>query len=231
LTEERAAHGKIVITGTGRAGTTLLMAMLSDLGCDTGVRPGVKIVDNLGGLERNIETTQARVVKGPGLSTRLRALLTEGKVVVDHLIIPVRDLDVAAASRVRVAGYGRRSFAHGGFIGTRRSSRQRDVLAGMLYEVIHTAAEFDLPHTLLIFPRFAHDWQYLYDKLGWLAPDRTVDDFRAVVEARYDADRIREAPLTRGERTRAALLTPWAIAQQAFGRDQAPPTGPRVKRS
>ena len=56
------------------------------------------------------------------------------------------------------------------------------------------------------------------DKLGFVVPDRTVDDFRTVVEARYDERQIEERPLSRQERAQAALLTPWAVARQATDR-------------
>jgi hypothetical protein len=210
---------KIVITGTGRAGTTLLVAMLTDLGLDTGYRPGIVPELRAGGLETNIEKPNApRVIKAPGLSTRMRSLLDEGKVAIEHVIIPMRDLDVAAASRVRVAQYGRALGVRGGYTGTRRASGQRDVLANMFYELVFTVAQFDLPHTFLAFPRFAHDWKYTYDKLGFLTPDKTADDYRAVVEARYDPTEIEERPLTRTERARAGLLLPWAFARTAVDR-------------
>ncbi len=118
------SDGKIVITGTGRAGTTLLVAMLTDLGMDTGYRPGIE-AKRSGGLEGDIERPDApRVVKAPTLSLGLREVLDRGNVRVEHVIIPVRDLDIAAASRVRVAGYGRNPATRGGLWATRRPSRR-----------------------------------------------------------------------------------------------------------
>jgi hypothetical protein len=214
VTEAVASEAKIVITGTGRAGTTFLVAVLTDLGLDTGYRVGIAPNLHSGGLEKNIERPGSpRVVKAPGLSTRLRSILERGTVEIEHVIIPVRDLDVAAASRVRVARYGRELGVRGGFTGTRRASHQRDVLANMFYELVYTVVAFDLPHTFLLFPRFTSDWQYTYDKLGFLAPDKTADDFKKVIEARYDPTQIQETPLTRSERAQAALLLPWTFAR------------------
>lgn len=213
---------KIVITGTGRAGTTLLVAILTDLGMDTGYKPGIEADTSSGGLERNIERPGSpRVVKSPGLSTRLRGLLEAGTVEIEHVIIPVRDLDVAAASRVRVAEYGRRLGVRGGYTGTRSAKRQRAVLATMLYELVAVIAEYDLPHTFLAFPRFTHDWKYTHAKLGFLVPDRTADDFRAVVEARYRPEKIREEPLSRAERVRAAVLAPVIAGRRAVAKLRA----------
>src|SRR4051794_1476497 len=110
---------KIVIAGTGRAGTTLLVQVLADLGFDVGVKVNSYIDPvSRAGLEGNIRSPKApRVVKAPGLSIELDGLIAAGTVAVEHLIIPVRDLDVAAASRVRAAGYGRDMGARGGMIG------------------------------------------------------------------------------------------------------------------
>lgn len=210
---------KVIITGTGRAGTTLLVAMLSDLGADTGYRAGIAADTRAGGLETIITRPDApRIVKAPGLSTRLRSLLESGAVEIEHAIIPMRDLDIASASRARVAGYGRYLGVRGGFTGTRSASRQRDVLAHMIYELVFTLTTFDIPYTFLAFPRFSYDWQYTYEKLGFLVPDKSVNDFRRVVEARYDATKIREEPLSTGERARAAALQPWTVVRRVAGR-------------
>src|SRR3954468_18928156 len=104
-----AREPKIVIAGTGRAGTTLLVQVLTDLGFDTGFRANPNIeYEARAGLERNIRSADApRVVKAPGLSLELDDLVVRGEVELEHVIIPVRDLDVVSASRVRASGYGR----------------------------------------------------------------------------------------------------------------------------
>jgi hypothetical protein len=211
-------EAKVIIAGTGRAGTTLLVAILSDLGCDTGYRPGIQFDGMSGGLETGLRDRMPRIVKAPGWSTILGSLLDEGAIEVEHVIVPVRDLDVAAASRVRVAGYGRNFMARGGFVGARSVARQRAVLATMLADLVHTIAKHDLPHTFLDFPRFAHDWEYTYEKLGFLAPDRTADDFKRVIEARYDPSEIREEPLNRRERLQTVLLAPLTFGRRAARR-------------
>jgi hypothetical protein len=224
LAGEPVSDGKIIIAGTGRAGTTLLMALLSDLGLDTGYRPGVPFNGISGGLETELDSGREtpRIVKSPGLSTRLGRLLDEQLVRVDHVIVPMRDLDVAAASRVRVAGYGRFLGVPGGFTGTRSASRQRLVLANMLAELIWTITRYDLPHTFLEFPQFSHDWEYTHSKLGFLAPQLGAEDFKRVIEARYDAREIRQEPLTSRERFESALLQPWTVTRRAVARVRRP---------
>jgi hypothetical protein len=198
---------KIVITGTGRAGTTLLVSVLTHLGLDTGEAAGkLSGVDarTRGGLESLLDSPDAPlVVKDTTLPFRLAQLLEAGTVSVGHVIVPIRTLDLAAASRVRGSDYGRNIFARGGLWGTVNPVKQRDALAAMLYELMFTIARFELPHTLLEFPRFTTDWQYTYRALSFLAPDRTVDDFRDALTAVVRTELIHEAPLDANERRQA----------------------------
>jgi hypothetical protein len=217
------AEPKIVIAGTGRAGTTLLVQVLGDLGFDTGIKPGAHIeLEARAGLEGNIRRPDApRVVKAPGLSIELDRLLAAGTVAVEHVIIPVRDLDVAAASRVRAAGYGRDPRARGGMIGrSKRAGAERAALAEWLAQLIVTVTKYDLPHTLLAFPRFAEDADYCFAKLGSLDPQNgkgplTVDDYRRVLTDRYRPDYVHEQPLDSRERMQVLLNTPIGVAKRA----------------
>jgi len=198
---------KIVITGTGRAGTTLLVSVLTHLGLDTGEAAGrLSGVDarTRGGLESLLDAPDApHIVKDTTLPFRLAKLLEAGTVSVSHVIVPIRSLDLAAASRVRGSDYGRNIFARGGLWGTVNPVKQRDALAAMLYELMFTIAKFELPHTLLEFPRFTSDWQYTYRALSFLAPDRTADDFRDALAAVVQTNLIHEEPLDANERRQA----------------------------
>jgi hypothetical protein len=198
---------KIVITGTGRAGTTLLVSVLTRLGLDTGEGSDkVSGVDarTRGGLESRLDAPDAPyVVKDTTLPFRLGMLLEAGTVSVSHVIIPIRNLDLAAASRVRGSNYGRNIFARGGLWGTVDPVKQRDALASMLYELMYTVARFELPHTLLEFPRFATDWQYTYRALSFLVPDQPPEAFRDALAAVVQTDLIHEEPLRTRERFRA----------------------------
>lgn len=212
---------KIVITGTGRAGTTLLVQVLTDLGLDTGFAPDAPIDAGVNaGLETGIEAPDApRVVKNPNLSRRLGELLDAGTVAIEHVIIPVRDLDVAAASRVRNTAYGSDLHTFGGLFGTARATQQREALALVFYELLYTVARYDLPFTMLLFPRFAEDWQYLYDKLGFLTPELPASRWQEALARRARPALIHEEPLTPAERakTQAGTLYHRAIVRPLHG--------------
>ena len=99
-----------IITGTGRAGTTFLVELLTRLGLETGFRPDRMSIDKraFSGLERSIrKRTAPYIAKDPANSKYLRELLASGNVVIDHAIIPVRDFEAAANSRVRVTELAR----------------------------------------------------------------------------------------------------------------------------
>lgn len=200
---------KVIITGTGRAGTTLLVQVLTDLGLDTGFTSAAEGDPRVhGGLERDITDPDApRIIKSPYLSWQLGDLIDSGRAAVDHVIIPIRDLDVAAASRVRSTRYGTNLRTRGGLFGTATATKQRDVLARFEYELFFTIARLDLPHTLLYFPRLAQDWEYTYRKLSFLDPSIPASRWQEAIEARYQPSWVHEKPLSGTERTLAVAGT------------------------
>jgi hypothetical protein len=210
---------KVVITGTGRAGTTLLVQVLTDLGLDTGFSPDHAVDERVNaGLEFRIESPNApRIVKDPNLSRRLGGLLDRGEVEIEHVIIPVRDLDVAVASRVRNTNYGSNLHTFGGLFGTARATKQREALALLFYELLYTVARHDLAHTFLLFPRFTEDWEYTYEHLGFLDPSIPPQRWKEALASRVDPGKIHEEPLSTAEqrKTTAGTFYNRAIARPA----------------
>lgn len=200
---------KVLITGTGRAGTTLLVQVLTDLGLDTGYAPDALIDDRVhAGLELPLDDPDGpRIVKNPTVIRRLDALLASGRVRLEHVVIPMRDLDIAAASRVRNTRYGADLASPGGLLGTRSATRQREALALLQYELMYVLAHYEIPHTLLTFPRFVSDGEYLAAKLGFLDPSVPLEQWQSALERRARPELIHETPLDRGERARAVAGT------------------------
>jgi hypothetical protein len=177
-------HGHIVIAGTGRAGTTLLVQILTHLRFDTGFSPerALTRLDRTAhaGLEQPL-TRIARwpyVVKKPMLSLRLGGLLGQGKLKVRSVILPVRALGAAAASRRRIWAEGG---PRGGLWLLREGQSQEEALLEISYRLMLTIAEHGLPHLLIGFPRFARDAAYAWRQLGPLLAEH------GVVEAEFAA--------------------------------------------
>mgnify|MGYP003657466751 FL=1 len=193
------AAGKLIITGTGRAGTTLLVRLFTELGLDTGFdRTNWQASYDAhchAGLEHTLTAPDApRVIKNPSLCQELPPLLRIGAApAIDWVIIPVRDLASAARSRIRVGG--RDGEIPGGLWLTSRPEQQAGALAIAFHELIHALIEHDIPHTFLAFPRFALDPAYAYQKLGCILPDSvTLDVFQTAFARVVDPELIHSFP-------------------------------------
>jgi len=165
----------IVISGTGRAGTTFLVQLLTALGLDTGftdIDSGIDSNSNAG-MEWDLRRPDAPyIVKSPWLCDYLDEALDSGQYIINHAIIPMRDLYSAAESRRDVARRAGADLAQeeirGGLWHTELPEQQEMVLANQFYKVVYTISKRDIPMTLLLFPRFVCDSEYLYRKLEFM---------------------------------------------------------------
>jgi hypothetical protein len=176
----------LIITGTGRAGTTFLVQLFTELGLDTGFAgPDCGLFPNCNaGMEFDLwEPGCPYIVKSPSLCDDLEGLLQSGNIVVDHALIPMRDLYSAAESRRQVASaavdnpYWAEGGAPGGLWHTRQPEDQEGVLAVQLYKLVHTLTAHDIPTTFLDFPRLAQDPDYLYYKVRFALGGYHFDEF------------------------------------------------------
>lgn len=177
----------ILISGTGRAGTTFLVQLLTRLGLPTGFNVGDFSAERFqkgprAGLERDIRDHNAPyVVKDPCFCDFAGEVFADPEIIIDYLIVPVRDHQAAAESRRHVvkeyldAGRWRRKLKYwlrpfeveGGLWHTRSSEagKQEGIILNQLYTLILEAANSLTPVILLKFPRIVKDGAYLYEKL------------------------------------------------------------------
>ena len=171
---------KTVITGTGRAGTTFLVQLLTDLGLDTGYSQEQLDVDPVShaGLEQpNWETEEAPyIVKSPLIAESIHYALAEGGVAIDHVFIPMRPLKDVVASRERVTRL-LGDAAPGGLDGGCDAARQLNRHARQFFGLMVALARYDIPHTLLEFPRLVVDCEYTHRKLAPLLDTVTYERF------------------------------------------------------
>lgn len=186
-----AADGHILIGGTGRAGTTLLVQYFTALGFDTGftLERALSRVDDISrsGLEHPYAKVKASgrrlayVAKSPNYGQNLHDDLGSGALVVKHCIIPVRELSAAAESRRHVtrqaiaAGKSAEDKQRGGIVGgPGADKRQERLLAVQFHRLVHTMLTFDVPIHFLKFPEFAKGQQDLYAALGPIMAEHGV---------------------------------------------------------
>lgn len=167
----------IVISGTGRAGTTFLMQLLTALNFDTGFSSKDEMFDanSQAGMELDLRDDNCPfIIKSPFVCDYIESVLNQKKIKIEHLILPVRDLYDAAESRIDVVrrfkakqGLSDRASMQitGGLWGTESFEMQKAVLAHKFYMLIYTATRFNIPITFLDFPRIVHDPLYLRKKL------------------------------------------------------------------
>ncbi len=208
----RSRH--LLIAGTGRAGTSFLVQYLAALGLDT-------VVDRPDG-GRWFEAAQAGfeflpigdaatwpyVIKSPWLADCIDAVLARTDIAIDAVIVPVRDLAEAAASRViteRRAVYERAPWqaqldktwdsagqTPGGIVYSLHAIDQARILAVGFHHLVQRLVAADIPVVLLSFPRFIDDGNYLYARLRHLLPADVAEE-RALAAHRTlaDSDKVR----------------------------------------
>ncbi len=181
------ARHHLIISGTGRAGTTFLVQLFTRLGFDTGFPDEVTGVypNCQAGMEWDIRDRDAPyIVKSPWLCDYLGDVLDRGEVVVDHALVPMRDLYAAAESRRDVV---RRSdptavgtapdAIPGGLWHTQQPDQQEAVLAEQFHKLLLVLARHSIPLTLLCFPRFAVEPAHLYERLRFALGDVPYEVF------------------------------------------------------
>lgn len=190
------SRAHVVITGTGRTGTSFLVQLLTYLGLDTGYSPQ-KMVLSAGaraGLEHDIRMgNPPYIVKSPWFGLYAEEVIrTRNDIEIEHVFIPMRDLHAAAESRRYVTEKLKAKMTQeewekvdvsripGGIWLTRDESEQEKVLLDHLYKLLLVLSNTMIPVTLMQYPRITKDSQYLYAKLKPILKDITYTRFETV---------------------------------------------------
>lgn len=192
------SNHKVIITGPGRSGTTLIMQLLTELGFDTGFsRESMQVSDiSQAGLEQGLFTKPNRsapltpnyIIKNPLICDNLALGCERDDLVVDHIYIPIRSLSLVAKSRARVSEI--EADHPGGLYHGLDLDAQMDRTARSLYTLLDTIAHYDLPHSFIAFPRLTEDPRYLYDKLDFLCAGLDYDQYQQAFEALVDPELV-----------------------------------------
>ena len=188
-----------IITGTGRAGTTLLVSILSRLGLPTGFDPENLRVNQIAdaGLEHNLrEPSCPYIVKSPGVARRIARIFDRNEIVFDHAIICMRNLAEAAESRRAVRAMRLERGLHpqgaGALWGTTDPNQQENMLGQFFHSLIFHLTAHEVPITFIHFPRFAHEPAYLYRKLAPIFPTITEEALHLACDSEIVHDKIHD---------------------------------------
>ena len=170
--------GKIVITGTGRCGTSFLMHLFTALGYKTGYdldecEQYLKRSGCNGGIEHSIGTERfekSHIVKNPEWFYKPELLDFD----IDYMIIPMRSISDVAKSRELVG-----SDKYGGFWqGATNVNEQITIDHKASINFMSYIIQKRLTVIFLDFPKIIKDFNYLFDKLIFLHLLFGVDEFK-----------------------------------------------------
>ncbi|MGO4450682.1 hypothetical protein AB4Y96_17335 [Phyllobacterium sp. TAF24] len=205
----------LLIAGTGRAGTSLLVKYFTALGLDTHVTKANGQVHLLEDANAGLEDLILHggenlpyVVKSPWLYQFVDEVLAREDITIDGVIIPVRNLIEAASSRTIVElqnihqtyewmaeenkTWDLRSGAPGGILYSLNPLDQARLLAIGFHHLIERLSHAGIPIYLLAFPRFTEDPEYLFSVLrNCLPPSTTLEAVTAIHESIVEPDKVR----------------------------------------
>ncbi len=171
---------KIIVTGSGKCGTSYFMKLLSELGFDTGFDPtdpstshGYTGDKPYKGFEWTIrgkhacrKEGQPRIIKDPYLCLDLMERAEKWDWDIEHVYILLRDYKDVANHQ----WHFRRDKS--------TSATEEDCkgdyelkAAKFVGNIVSTVITESIPYTFLMFPRIVTDPQYLYDNLKHTLPD------------------------------------------------------------
>jgi hypothetical protein len=208
-----------VIAGTGRAGTSFIVRFLTELGLDTHIsRFGESTWDEAAqaGLENGFWETSPElpyVVKSPWAYQFIDQALANPEIEIEAVIVPIRNLMDAAASRIIVELQSKHHRAPwmvdtdktwidcgptpGGAVFSLNAVDQARVLALGFHYLIERLVVADVPIVFVVFPRLIEEPEYLFNKLKPLLPATIT-----LEQARQSHRRIADPDLVRVGRER-----------------------------
>lgn len=174
----------VVITGTGRSGTSFLVQLMTNLGLDTGfdkdTARSILGTEGRAGLEFDIRKNNCPyIVKSPWFCDYASDVLRDPEIRVDRVFIPIRDLEAAAESRRCVT---RLNSTKGGLWHTDslQPGDQEQVLLLQVYKLVLALSSYHIPVAFIRYPKLIKAPSYLFRKLRPLLKDMALDDFLEV---------------------------------------------------
>jgi hypothetical protein len=167
---------KILITGTGRSGTTFLIKLFSFLGFNTGFdRENYKnfIFENCNsGMERNY-SSEYDVLKNPAFIANIEEIYKNIKI--KQVIIPIREYEKTASSRVfNQSSSINTNFVPGGLWNANNYDEQLAYYHKVMAEYVYYMTKYNINTIFLDFDKMISDEKYLFDKLKHIFDEKEI---------------------------------------------------------
>jgi hypothetical protein len=163
---------KILITGTGRCGTTFLIKLFSFLDFNTGYDRNnykLSISSNCNsGMERSY-TDNYNVIKNPTFMMDIENISKDTSIKIKNVIIPIRDLKISANSRVK---HGKKN---GGLWNAKDELSQIDFYKNILTNYLIISTKYDINTIFIDFDKMINDKIYLFNKLKNILDEKNID--------------------------------------------------------
>ena len=195
--------GKVILAGTGRAGTSLIMQILTEMHYDTGmhsqsygwnenIRAGMELplpfevsinekydyeLKTSPGMAKKMLDEMPKILKSPDFSSILKCLIENKVIEIEHIIIPMRDVNKVAESRIKVGLDLKRPWQTWGVAEEGREKKQKIVLYGMLDRLFEVVFLYDIPYTVIKYPDMVYKLDYLLEKLKQIFPELDEKEF------------------------------------------------------
>ncbi len=163
---------KILISGTGRCGTTFLMKLLSFLRFDTGyTKQTYKLQINSiskSGMETKLNTPHC-VVKNPAfIEEEYLKYIVKNNIPVQYFIIPIRNYSESAESRSKLPR------ASGGLWNATNQKTQEEFYNKLMATFLLYATKYDFNVIYIDFQRMVTNKKYLYNKLLPILKEKSI---------------------------------------------------------
>ena len=163
---------KILITGTGRCGTTFLIKIFSWLEFDTGYTKNnyeTTIFKNCNsGMERKYNE-KFYILKNPKFMINIRHILQDTNVIVKKVIIPLREYELSAESRVKHKNNA------GGLLCSNDKKSQILFYRQIISNYIYFMTKHNIDTIFIDFDKMINDKEYLFNKLKVILDEKNVD--------------------------------------------------------
>jgi len=163
---------KILITGTGRCGTTFLIKLFSFLDFNTGynrINYKSTIASNCNsGMERNYKEDYY-ILKNPNFMVNIEYIVKDTSIKIKNIIIPIRDLKMSAKSRVK------HDKQEGGLWNAKDELSQIIFYKDILTNYIFISTKYNINTIFIDFDKMINDKRYLFIKLKNILDEKNID--------------------------------------------------------